>query len=49
MIGQNVFTKIIPETIFNESIKINPSLNGIYFMAVRLENNERILKKIILK
>lgn len=49
MIGQNVFTKIIPETIFNESIRINPSLNGIYFMAVRLENNERILKKIILK
>ena len=31
MIGQNVFTKIIPETIFNESIRINPSLSGIYF------------------
>ena len=49
LIGQNVFSKIVPSSVFNETIKINPSLNGIYFMAVRLENNKRILKKIILK
>ena len=49
LIGQNVFSKTIPESIFNETITINAPLNGIYFMAVRLENNKRILKKIILK
>ena len=49
LIGQNVFSKTVSGSVFNETIKINPSLNGIYFMAVRLENNKRILKKIILK
>ena len=49
LIGQNVFSKTVSGSVFNENIKINPSLNGIYFMAVRLENNKRILKKIILK
>ena len=49
LIGQNVFSKTVPGSVFNETITVNPSLNGIYFMAVRLENNKRILKKIILK
>ena len=49
LIGQNVFSKTIPEIVFNETITVEPSLKGIYFMAVRLENNKRILKKIILK
>ena len=49
LIGQNVFSKTVSGSVLNETIKINPSLNGIYFMAVRLENNKRILKKIILK
>ena len=49
LIGQNVFSKTVQGSVFNETITINPSLNGIYFMAVRLENNKRILKKIILK
>ena len=49
LIGQNVFSKIFQGNVFNEAITINPSLNGVYFMAIRLENNERVLKKIILK
>ena len=49
VIGQHVISKTVPGSVFNESITINPSLNGIYFMAVQLENNKRILKKIILK
>ena len=49
LIGQNVFSKTVSGSVFNETIIVNPSLNGIYFMAVRLENNKRILKKIILK
>ena len=49
LIGQNVFSKTIPEIVFKETITVKPSLKGIYFMAVRLENNKRILKKIILK
>ena len=49
LIGQNVFYKKAQGVIFNETITINPSLNGVYFMTIQLENNERILKKIILK
>ena len=49
LIGQNVFSKTVQGSVLNETITIDPSLNGIYFMAVRLENNKRILKKIILK
>ena len=49
LIGQNVFSKIIEGNVLKETISIDSSLNGIYFMAVRMENNERILKKIILK
>ena len=49
LIGQNVFYKTVPGNVFNETLTVNPSLSGIYFMAVRFENNKRILKKIILK
>ena len=49
LVGQNVFSKIFQGNVFNETITINPSLNGVYFMAIQLENNNRILKKIILK
>ena len=49
LIGQNVFSKTVQGSVFNETITIDPSLIGIYFMAIRLENNKRILKKIILK
>ena len=49
LIGQNVFSKTFQGSVFNETITIDPSLKGIYVMAVRLENNKRILKKIILK
>lgn len=49
LIGQNVFFKTFQGSVFNETITIDPYLNGIYFMAVRFEDNKRILKKIILK
>ena len=49
LIGQNIFSKIFHGYVFNETITINPSINGVYFVAIRLENNERILRKIILK
>ena len=49
LIGQNIFSKIFHGYVFNETITINPSIKGVYFVAIRLENNERILKKIILK
>lgn len=49
LIGQNVFSKIIEEAVIKETITINPTLDGVYFMDIRLENNERILKKIVLE
>lgn len=49
LIGQNVFSKIIEEAVIKETITINPTLDGLYFMDIRLENNERILKKIVLE
>ena len=49
LIGQSVFSKSIQGVMLKQSITIDPSLNGVYFMAVRLENNKRSLKKLILK
>ena len=49
LIGQNVFSKNCQELMLEESIKIDPSLNGVYFISTRLENNTHILKKLILK
>ena len=49
LIGQSVFSKNFQGTMFKESITIDPSLNGVYFMSVKLENNKRSLKKLIVK
>tara|TARA_B100000900_G_scaffold387084_1_gene378026 strand:- start:1007 stop:1966 length:960 start_codon:yes stop_codon:yes gene_type:complete len=49
LIGQNVFFNTFQGSVSNEILTIDPSLNGIYFMAVRFEDNKSILKKIILK
>ena len=49
LIGQSVFSKSIQVVMLKESITIDPSLNGVYFMSVKLENNKRSLKKLILK
>ena len=49
LIGQSVFSKNFQGAMFKESITIDPSLNGVYFMSVKLENNKRSLKKLIVK
>jgi hypothetical protein len=49
LIGQSVFSKNFQGTMFKESITIDPSLNGVYFMSVKLENNKHSLKKLIVK
>ena len=49
LIGQSVFSKNFQGVMLKESITIDPSLNGVYFMSVKLENNKRSLKKLILK
>ena len=49
LIGQSVFSKNFQGVILKESITIDPSLNGVYFISVKLENNTRSLKKLILK
>ena len=49
LIGQNVFSKNCQGLMLKESIEIDPSLNGVYFISVKLENNKRSLKKLILK
>ena len=45
LIGQNVFSKNCQGLMLKESIEIDPSLNGVYFMSVKLVNNKRSLKK----
>ena len=49
LIGQNVFSENFQGLMLKESITIDPSLNGVYFISVKLENNTRSLKKLILK
>lgn len=49
LIGQNVFSKNCLGLMLKESIEIDPSLNGVYFISIRLENNTHSLKKLILK
>ena len=49
LIGQSVFSKNFQGVMLKESITIDPSLNGVYFISVKLENNTRSLKKLILK
>ena len=49
LIGQSVFSKSFQGLMLKESITIDPSLNGVYFMSVKLENNKRSLKKLIVK
>ena len=49
LIGQSVFSKSFQGVMLNENITIDPSLNGVYFMSVKLENNKRSLKKLIVK
>ena len=49
LIGQNVFSKNCQGLMLKESIEIDPSLNGVYFMSVKLVNNKRSLKKLIIK
>lgn len=49
LIGQSVFSKNFQGVMLKESITIEPSLNGVYFISVKLENNTRSLKKLILK
>jgi len=49
LIGQSVFSKNFQGAMFKESITIDPSLNGVYFMSVKLGNNKRSLKKLIVK
>ena len=49
LIGQNVFSKNCQGLMLKESIEIDPSLNGVYFMSVKLGNNNRSLKKLIVK
>ena len=49
LIGQSVFSKNFQGVILKESINIDPSINGVYFISVKLENNTRSLKKLILK
>ena len=49
LIGQNVFSKNCQGLMLKENIEINPSLNGVYFIYIGLENNTHSLKKLILK
>ena len=49
LIGQNVFSKNCQALILKESIEIDPSLNGVYFISIKLKNNTHSLKKLILK
>jgi len=49
LIGQSVFSKNFQGLMFKESIKIDSSLNGVYFISIKLENSSRSLKKLILK
>jgi hypothetical protein len=49
LIGQNVFSKNLQGVMLKESITLDQSLNGVYFISVKLENNTRRLKKLILK
>ena len=49
LIGQSVFSKNFQGVMLKESITIDPSHNGVYFISVKLENNTRSLKKLILK
>ena len=49
LIGQSVFSKNFQGVMLKESITIEPSLKGVYFISVKLENNKRSLKKLILK
>ena len=49
LIGQNVFSKNCQGLMLKESLEIDPSLNGVYFISIRLKNNTHSLKKLILK
>ena len=49
LIGQNIFSKNCQGLILKESIEIDPSLNGVYFVSISLKNNTHSLKKLILK
>ena len=49
LIGQSVLSKNFQGVMLKESITIDPSLNGVYFISVKLENNTRSLKRLILK
>ena len=49
LIGQNVFSKNFEDSVLKESIVLDSSLNGLFFVSVILKNNTRNLKKLILK
>ena len=49
LIGQSVFSKNFQGVMLKESITIDPSLNGVYFMSVKLDNNKHSLKKLVVK
>ena len=49
LIGQSVFSKNFQGGMLRESIEIDPSLSGVYFISIRLKNNTHSLKKLILK
>jgi hypothetical protein len=49
VLGQNVFFKELTSLSKNESITLEPKLEGIYFVKVQLENKQNIIKKLLIK
>ncbi len=49
LIGQHMYSKKSQGITFHESITLDSSLKGLYFVDIKMENNEHILKKVILK
>ena len=49
LIGQHMYSKKSQGITFHESITLDPALKGLYFVDIKMENNEHILKKVILK
>ena len=49
ILGQSVFSKTYNESLGLESLTLDPTFKGLYFVEILLQNNKRYLKKLLIK
>lgn len=49
IIGQTIFTRELTEASKNEFIELDDDLKGIYMVEVQLENQQKLVKKLLIK